>query len=176
MRKTRKLAALSTLLVFSGCRHAAYVAPETPMPPNTILLSQMMRELSAQPGFTEAMIDQIEHGRQKGPGAADARAHRRTAQRRPRQATGTGSTASPAGRWREINPTVRVAGHVAGKDENSKRPPKLTQARTPSPRPSPHLPRPRPLRARQTRNHLPRQALRLPRSPPKASSPTSATA
>ncbi len=29
------------------------------MPPNTVLLSQMMRELSAQPGFTEKVIQQI---------------------------------------------------------------------------------------------------------------------
>ncbi len=29
------------------------------MPPNTILLSQMMRQLSAQPGFTEALLKQL---------------------------------------------------------------------------------------------------------------------
>ena len=37
------------------------------MPPNTILLSQMMRELSAQPGFTEALIHQLDKGGKKGP-------------------------------------------------------------------------------------------------------------
>lgn len=39
------------------------------MPPNTVLLSQMMRELSAQPGFTNALIRQLEgaHGGKRGP-------------------------------------------------------------------------------------------------------------
>ena len=36
------------------------------MPPKTVMLSQMMRELSAQPGFTEAFLKQIEGGRQTG--------------------------------------------------------------------------------------------------------------
>ena len=35
------------------------------MPPNTIPLSQMMRELSAQPGFTEAFLAQIQGGPKK---------------------------------------------------------------------------------------------------------------
>ncbi|MEI9980964.1 MAG: hypothetical protein WDN23_18555 [Edaphobacter sp.] len=37
------------------------------MPPNTILLSQMMRELSATPGFTDAMLAQLDKGEKKGP-------------------------------------------------------------------------------------------------------------
>jgi hypothetical protein len=47
------------LMPLSGCRQR-YTAPESPMPPNTIPLSQMMRELSAQPGFTEAVLREIE--------------------------------------------------------------------------------------------------------------------
>jgi hypothetical protein len=47
-----------TMLLVSGCEEH-YTPPESPMPPNTVLLSQMMRELSAQPGFTEAVIQQI---------------------------------------------------------------------------------------------------------------------
>ena len=66
MRPTRKLALLGTLFAASGC-HRTYVVPETPMPPNTILLSQMMRQLSAQPGFTNALIDQLDKGGKKGP-------------------------------------------------------------------------------------------------------------
>jgi hypothetical protein len=43
------------------------VVPEEPMPPNTVLLSQMMRELSATPGFTEALLAQLDKGEKKGP-------------------------------------------------------------------------------------------------------------
>jgi hypothetical protein len=43
------------------------VVPETPMPPNTILLSQMMRELSATPGFTDALLAQLDRGGKHGP-------------------------------------------------------------------------------------------------------------
>jgi hypothetical protein len=49
---------LATTLLMTGCMHR-YTPPESPMPPNTVLLSQMLRELSAQPGFTEALIQQI---------------------------------------------------------------------------------------------------------------------
>ena len=37
------------------------------MPPNTILLSQMMRELSATPGFTDALLAQLDRRGKKGP-------------------------------------------------------------------------------------------------------------
>ena len=37
------------------------------MPPNTILLSQMMRELSATPGFTDALLAHLDQGAKKGP-------------------------------------------------------------------------------------------------------------
>ena len=40
---------------------------EEPMPPNTILLSGMMRELSATPGFTDALLDHLNEGTKKGP-------------------------------------------------------------------------------------------------------------
>jgi hypothetical protein len=43
------------------------VVPEEPMPPNTILLSGMMRELSATPGFTDAPLAQLDKGEKKGP-------------------------------------------------------------------------------------------------------------
>ena len=66
MRLAPKLALVCTLLAVSGCRKT-YVVPETPMPPNTILLSQMMRQLSAQPGFTDKLLDQIDKGGKIGP-------------------------------------------------------------------------------------------------------------
>ena len=37
------------------------------MPPNTVLLSQMMRELSATPGFTDALLAHLDQGAKKGP-------------------------------------------------------------------------------------------------------------
>src|ERR1700728_3413732 len=56
------------LVALIGCRgDEAWVAPEEPMPANTILLSQMMRELSATPGFTDALLAQLDKGGKKGP-------------------------------------------------------------------------------------------------------------
>jgi hypothetical protein len=43
------------------------VVPEEPMPPNTILLSGMMRELSATPGFTDALLAHLNEGGKRGP-------------------------------------------------------------------------------------------------------------
>lgn len=43
-----------------------YAAPTDPLPPNTVPLSQMMRELSANPGFTEAFLAQIQGGKKTG--------------------------------------------------------------------------------------------------------------
>jgi len=59
---------VSILLALIGCRtEAHYVVPEEPMPPNTVLLSQMMRELSATPGFTDALLAQLDKDGKKGP-------------------------------------------------------------------------------------------------------------
>src|SRR5258708_32286181 len=64
----RRWVCVSILLALIGCRtEAPYVVPETPMPPNTILLSQMMRELSATPGFTDALLAQLDKRGKKGP-------------------------------------------------------------------------------------------------------------
>ena len=57
------------LLVAVGCKATdkPYVVPEEPMPANTVLLSQMMRELSATPGFTDALLARMNEGGKKGP-------------------------------------------------------------------------------------------------------------
>lgn len=86
------------------------------MPANTILLSQMMRQLSARPGFNDAILKQMDGGGKKGPalltpGLLDdlrKRVFGRDWQRLDR---------FPGWTMREINPTVRVVGHVAGKNE-----------------------------------------------------------
>src|SRR5260370_38600933 len=58
------------LLSGIGCKGAdvGYVVPEGPMPPNTVLLSKMMRELSATPGFTETLLAQLDRDGKQGPG------------------------------------------------------------------------------------------------------------
>src|SRR3984885_3521784 len=57
------------LFLAIGCQRSdvSYVVPEEPMPPNTVLLSQMMRELSATPGFTDALLAQLDKDGKKGP-------------------------------------------------------------------------------------------------------------
>jgi hypothetical protein len=95
MRPSRKLALLCTLLTASGCRRA-YVVPEAPIPPNTILLSQMMRELSAQPGFTEALLAEIDKDGKKDWQGLDR---------------------FPGWTMREINPAVHVITDIAEKSD-----------------------------------------------------------
>jgi hypothetical protein len=115
MRPTRKLALLGTLFTLSGCHHA-YVVPETPLPPNTILLSQMMRQLSAQPGFTNALIDQIDKSGKKGPALLTPKLIDEL-RKRILGSDWQGLDRFPGWTMREINPTVRVVGHLAGKDQ-----------------------------------------------------------
>ena len=115
MLLTRRIVFVCMVLAVSGCR-TKYVVPETPMPPNTILLSQMMRQLSARPGFTNALLDQIDKGGKKGPvlltpGLIDEL--RKRILGRDWQSLDR----FPGWTMREINPTVRVVGHIAGKNE-----------------------------------------------------------
>jgi hypothetical protein len=116
MRLTRKLALLTTLSTLSGCRHAAYTPPESPLPPNTILLSQMMRELSAKPGFTEALLKEIDAGNRKGPALMTPKLIDEL-RARILGKDWAGLDRFPGWTMREINPTVRVVGHEVGKDE-----------------------------------------------------------
>jgi hypothetical protein len=116
MRFTRKLALLTTLVALTGCRHAAYAPPETPLPANTILLSQMMRELSAQPGFTEALLKQIDAGSKKGPALMTPKLVDEL-RKRILGKDWAGLDRFPGWTMREINPTVQTVGHFAGKDE-----------------------------------------------------------
>jgi hypothetical protein len=114
MRLSPKLALLG-LLTATGCRRA-YTPPETPMPPNSVLLSQMMRQLSAQPGFTETLLQQL--GDQKKKTTALLTPHLLDELRtRILGKDWSGLDRFPGWTMREINPTVRVAGHYAGKDE-----------------------------------------------------------
>jgi hypothetical protein len=115
MRLPHKLALLSTLLATSGCRKT-YVVPEQRMPPNTILLSQMMRELSVQPGFTDALLKQIDGGGKKGPALMTPKLIDEL-RKRILGSDWQGLDRFPGWTMREINPTVRTVGHFAGKNE-----------------------------------------------------------
>ena len=86
------------------------------MPPNTTLLSQMMRQLSAQPGFTDALIHQLDVGGKKGPALLTPKLLNEL-RNRILGKDWTGLDRFPGWTMREINPTVRVVGHFAGKDE-----------------------------------------------------------
>ena len=85
------------------------------MPPRTVLLAEMMRELSDKPGFTEGFIAQIDKSGKNGPAYLTPALVKRLRelilgkdwQRLNR---------FPGWTMREINPTVRVVGHIAGKD------------------------------------------------------------
>ena len=116
MLPTRKLALLGTLFAASGCHHP-YVVPETPLPPNTILLSQMMGQLSTQPGFTNALLDEIGGKDGKRGPALITPALLTELRKRILGSDWQGLDRFPGWTMREINPTVRVVGHIAGKDQ-----------------------------------------------------------
>lgn len=85
------------------------------MPPNTVLLAQMMRELSATPGFTDALLAQLNDGGKRGPTLLTPALMdhlRKLILGKDWQ----GLDRFPGWTMREINPTVRVVGHVAGKN------------------------------------------------------------
>jgi hypothetical protein len=110
--------AVLALMMVAGCSRAGetYVIPEAPLPPNTVMLAQMMRELSDRPGFTDAMLAQLNQGAKKGPALLTPALVDRLRQ----MILGKdwqGLDRFPGWTMREINPTVRVVGHVAGKDE-----------------------------------------------------------
>src|ERR1700712_4129751 len=69
--RTMTLLRLSSLLLLTGCASKAGVEmsianDRSARPPNTVMLSQMMRELSAQPGFTEQLLSYIDKGQKNG--------------------------------------------------------------------------------------------------------------
>ncbi len=101
-----------------GCKGAdvGYVVPEGPMPPNTVLLSQMMRELSATPGFTETLLAQLDRDGKQGPALMTP-----TLINRLRELIlgkdWQGLDRFPGRTMQAINPTVKVVGKVVAKNE-----------------------------------------------------------
>lgn len=116
MRFPQRLALLWAMLTITGCR-SREIPPETPMPPNTILLSGLMRELSAQPGFTEHLLGQLE-GRKagkKGPALLTPDLLHEL-RKRILGKDWQGLDRFPGWTMREINPTVRLAEHFIGRN------------------------------------------------------------
>jgi hypothetical protein len=107
---------VSVLLAVIGCRtEAPYVVPETPMPPNTVLLSQMMRELSATPGFTDALLAQLDKGGKKGPALMTPKLVKRLRE----LILGNdwqGLDRFPGWTMQEVNPAVGVINKVVAKN------------------------------------------------------------
>jgi hypothetical protein len=91
--------------------------PTDTMPPNTILLSQMMRELSARPGFTEAFLQEIQSGRKRsGPAllTPDLIDHLRELVVGKDWA---GLDRFPGWTMAEIVPAVDAVGHIANDED-----------------------------------------------------------
>ena len=119
MRLKQTLALLWAMLPLIGCR-SRYAVPEQTPPANTILLSQMMRELSAQPGFTEALLQQLEgptaHTGKKGPALLTPRLIDEL-RKRILGKDWQGLDRFPGWTMREINPTVRLADRLVGSNQ-----------------------------------------------------------
>lgn len=97
-----------------GCRGDIRSTPPTePMPPDTVLLSQMMQRLSEQPGFTEAVLAQLDRGGKNGAAlmTPDLMDRLRTLILGKQW---EGLDRFPGWTMGAITPTVRVAGRVLG--------------------------------------------------------------
>jgi hypothetical protein len=95
----------------------SYVAPEGPMPANTVLLSQMMRELSATPGFTDALLERLNEEGKKGPALMTPSLMKRLRELILGK-NWQGLNRFPGWTLQGLNPTVKVAGKIVTKKEN----------------------------------------------------------
>ncbi len=118
-----RVCGLSTVVSFAliGCMgDKPYVVPEQPMPPNTILLAGMMRELSATPGFTDALLAKLNGGKE-GPALMSPALMKRLRD----LILGNdwqGLDRFPGWTLQGINPTVKVAGRFVVKNAEGKAP------------------------------------------------------
>jgi hypothetical protein len=124
---------VGVLLALVACRtDAPYVVPEEPMPANTILLSGMMRELSATPGFTDALLAHLNEGGKRGP----AMMTQRLVKRLRELILGNdwrGIDRFPGWTMQEVNPAVGVISKIETKNPG-------TATGTPSGTPNEPLP------------------------------------
>jgi hypothetical protein len=108
------------LMIAIGCRSAdrGYVAPEEPMPPNTVLMSTMMRELSDTPGFTDAMLAQLGGNGKNGPALMTPALVKRLRQLILGK-DWQGLDRFPGWTMQAINPTVKIADRVVAKNPSA---------------------------------------------------------
>jgi hypothetical protein len=90
----------------------------SPLPAKTVMLSEMMRELSAQPGFTDMLLDKIQNGSKAGALLTPELVHRMRELILGKDWEGLDRF--PGWTMRQINPTVKVVSKVAGKDPEVK--------------------------------------------------------
>ena len=96
---------------------ASAPGPAGGMPANTVRLSTVMQQLSARPGFTEAFLKQVEGGTKKAGAALLTPALVDHLRKLILGKDWETLDRFPGWTMREINPTVRVIAHVAGKDQ-----------------------------------------------------------
>jgi hypothetical protein len=129
----RRGVCVSVLLALIACRtEAPYVVPEEPMPANTILLSGMMRDLSATPGFTDALLAHLDEGGKKGPALMTQRLVRRLRELILGK-DWRGIDRFPGWTMQEVNPAVGVISRIEAKNPG-------TSPGTPSGTPNEPLP------------------------------------
>ena len=91
-------------------------APTGPMPANTVLLSEMMQRLSAQPGFTDAVMAELDRGGKNGAALMTPELLHRMRELILGK-DWEGLNRFPGWTMGAITPTVHVAGRVVGKNE-----------------------------------------------------------
>lgn len=107
----------STVGIACASAPAGAPGPAGDMPANTVRLSTVMQELSARPGFTEAFLKQVEGGTKKAGAALLTPALVDHLRKLILGEDWEALDRFPGWTMREINPTVRVIAHVAGKDQ-----------------------------------------------------------
>ena len=116
----RRGVSVGVLLGLVGCISGKpYVVPEVPMPPNTVLLAQMMRELSATPGFTDALLAQLDQGGKQGPALMTPALIKRLRELILGK-DWQGLDRFPGWTIPEINPAVKMVAKVVGAGSGSK--------------------------------------------------------
>ncbi len=111
---------LVVALLVVGCKaknFADRAVTTGPMPANTVMLSTMMKELSEQPTFTETFLREIEGPKRKAGAALLTPDLVHVLRDQILGHEWQALDRFPGWTMREINPTVRVVGHEAGKDE-----------------------------------------------------------
>lgn len=114
------VSALVAGLTLAGCqaKHLADEARTTgSMPANTVELSAMMQAVSARPGFTEAFLNQVAGPNRKAGAALLTPELVQELRVRVLGKNWQGLDRFPGWTMGHINPTVRVVGHFAGKDQ-----------------------------------------------------------